>query len=118
MPESKSGALPLGDSPSKPVTISFCGKFAQGMAGNNACVNEPRTGCGLPIRVMLLGRTIVDPLQQLPRIALGRAGNPPRVGRRREAAIDDAVYRGSGTRHSRGAERRTTGGVEIDGVER
>src|SRR6185436_17254665 len=99
MPESKSGALPLGDSPSKPVTISFCDEIAQGMALQYACVDESGSGDRRAVRIVRLWRSIVDALQRLPGVALAVAGRPPRDRRRRKAAIEQTKDRRARSGH-------------------
>src|SRR6476620_5473817 len=118
MPESKSGALPLGDSPSKPLTISFCGEIVQGMTRNRARVNEPRALDETARFVVRFRQTIVDPLQELPALALVGSGGAPRLGRRRKGAIDDAEDRRSRARHARPRQCGALRSLEGDRIER
>src|SRR5258706_10203273 len=118
MPESKSGALPLGDSPSKPVTISFCDEITQGMALQYTCVNEPRAGAESAVRVVRFRGAIVDALQRLPGLALADAGGAPCNLRRREAAIKDTKDRRAGGCHPRLRQRLASCLARLDILER
>src|SRR5258706_12562949 len=117
MPESKSGALPLGDSPSKPVTISFCDEITQGMRLNRVCVNESRTANQRAARVVRLGGEVMNPLQKLPCVALARRCGRPGLCRGWKPAIDDTENSGSRTGHPCFRHCGTSGIAEVDPVE-
>src|ERR1035437_3104352 len=117
MPESKSGALPLGDSPSEAVTISFCGEFAQGMMVETARRKQRGAAGEFSGCVVRLGGPVVDPLQKLPVVALAVTGGPPPGLGFRKAAVDDSKDRRTRSGHPRGGIGSAPGAGKVSLVE-